>query len=239
LAARPRGRGWGLLLGGPPPFLLDCERTVGPRHDGLACAAGCQKNPVLQHCAARSSQLGRAPVKPGQTCCDRALAPAQDDAEAAAAAERELNRRRGEEEGDGSGSEGGGGGAASDEEEPAPWAAGGAKGRKAAGSGGAGGFGARVDRDAWACEAELSLSLRAPKLLMLELAERVAAACVVRQVRTTGPGCARGAARAGRRRAARRGCGRRPRTMLRGRPVGWLRGVKACAPPPSPALALR
>jgi len=40
-----------------------------------------------------------------------------------------------------------------------------------------------VDSGACVCEAELWLSLRAPKLLMLELAERVAAACVVRQVR--------------------------------------------------------
>jgi hypothetical protein len=34
----------------------------------------------------------------------------------------------------------------------------------------------------------MALSLRAPKLLMLELAERVAAACVVRQVRARGRG---------------------------------------------------
>lgn len=119
--------------------------------------------------------------------------PDDEDDAAVAAAERELRRRRGEDDDDGDvemaaaaavgdGGEPSGGDESSDD--PAAAAGSGKRGKKRGGDAGtaAAAVGATVDEAACACEAELLLSLRAPKLLMLELAERVAAACVVRQV---------------------------------------------------------
>ncbi|KAI8463429.1 MAG: hypothetical protein J3K34DRAFT_526989 [Monoraphidium minutum] len=99
----------------------------------------------------------------------------EDDDAAAAEAERELRRRRGDEDDDEEGEGAGGGGGGKQQGRPP-----GAKRR--AGGGAEGGFGSSVDGGACVCEAELGFHLRAPKLLMLEIAERVAAACVVRQV---------------------------------------------------------
>ncbi len=119
----------------------------------------------------------------------------QEDNEAAAAAERALRRRHGEEDdgsdddmGEGDGRDGTPGGllTSEDGEDGGGAAARRRGGGDSAGAAGAAGLSSNVDREAYACEAEMRLSLRAPKLLMLELAERVAAACVVRQVRWCG-----------------------------------------------------